>query len=176
MAEPKKKDAKSHKPRTEFEERVVQVRRVSKVVQGGRRMAFSALVVIGNKQGKVGIGMGKASEVKEAVRKGVEQARRKVCDIALHNRTIPHEVTFKYKAGKVFLRPAKEGTGLIAGGAVRDVLELVGIKDILSKRLGSSNIITNAKATYYALRELESMKDVRTRRALVTSSKKAPHE
>ncbi|OIP99182.1 30S ribosomal protein S5 [Candidatus Wirthbacteria bacterium CG2_30_54_11] len=138
----------------DFEERVIQINRVSKVVKGGRRMSFTALVGIGNKQGKVGIGLGKANEVKEAVRKGVDQAKKNLTVMEIPKSTIPFEITYKFKSAKVFMKPAAEGTGVIAGGATRLVLELLGVKDILTKQLGSTNPINNAKATYYALEEL----------------------
>ncbi len=151
----------------DFEEKVVEIKRVSKTVKGGRKMSFTALVVIGNKQGKVGIALGKANEVKEAVRKGVEKARKTAITIQLKGNTISNEIDCKFKAAKIFLKPASEGTGLIAGGAVRVVLDLVGVKDILTKQRGSNCAMNNAYATYNALRSLnEQTKVMELRRSV----------
>ena len=144
----------------QFEERVVAINRVTKVVKGGRRFRFAALVVIGNKQGEVGFGAGKASEVPDAIKKAVENARANMIKVPIVGSTIPHAVTGVYGAGKVFLKPASEGTGVIAGGAVRAVFELAGVNDILSKSLGSSTPINMVRATFAGLKELRTAEQV----------------
>jgi small subunit ribosomal protein S5 len=139
----------------EFEEKVVQVRRVTKVVTGGKRMGFRALTVVGDRKGRVGIGIGKAAEVSAAIRKGVEAAKKAMITFPLIGSTIPHEITGRLGASEVLLRPAASGRGVIAGGAVRVVLELAGIRDIVAKNIGSSSAINCAKATVEALINLK---------------------
>jgi small subunit ribosomal protein S5 len=153
----------------QFEERVVAINRVTKVVKGGRRFRFAALVVIGNKQGQVGFGTGKAAEVPDAIKKAVEQARTNMIEVPIVNSTIPHQVTGQYGAGKVFLKPASEGTGIIAGGAVRAVFELAGVNDILSKSLGSSTPINMVRATFAGLQELRTPEKVAALRGVDVS-------
>lgn len=150
----------------EFEERVVTINRVTKVVKGGRRFRFAALVVIGDRKGNVGFGTGKSQEVPEAIKKAVENAKKNMITVATVKTTIPHEVTGVYGAGRVILRPASEGTGVIAGGPVRAVVELAGISDILSKSLGSATPINVVRATIEGLKSLETVEQVSARRGL----------
>ncbi len=145
---------------SEFKEKLVAVNRVTKVVKGGRNFRFSALVVVGDEKGRVGAGMGKAAEITEAIRKGTEDAKKHLITVPLMNTSIPHEATGRFGTGKVVLLPAPEGTGVIAGGAARAVLELAGVKDIRTKSYGTNNKINMVKATLEGLRQLRSAEQV----------------
>ncbi len=166
MSQVREKDKKQTKrepfvaPEKIFEERVVSINHVTKVVKGGRRYRFSAVVVVGDKKGRVGLGTGKAIEVPDAIKKAVEDAKKNLVNVPIVNTTIPHEITGVYGAGRVFLRPAPDGTGVIAGGPVRAVVELAGITNIVSKSLGSSTPINIVRATILGLSTLRTAEEV----------------
>ena len=162
--------------RLELTERVVQINRVSKVVKGGRRFSFSAIVVVGDGRGNVGAGLGKADEVPDAIKKGIEDAKKHIIKVPLIDRTIPHPVTADFGAAKVLLRPASKGTGVIAGGSVRAVVESAGIHDILSKSLGSTNPVNVVMASMAALKMLRSAETVGDMRGVELGRKKKDEE
>lgn len=156
---------------SQYEERVIAIKRVAKVVKGGRRFSFSAVVVVGDGQGHVGVGLGKAGEVPESIRKGVEDAKKHLIRIPMVGTTIPHEVNVQFSASRVMLKPASQGTGVIAGGSVRAVLEAAGVRDILSKVYGSTNPVNVSRATIEALRGLHSAEELSARRGVRLTSR-----
>ncbi|MFY9987279.1 MAG: 30S ribosomal protein S5 [Chthoniobacterales bacterium] len=156
----RRNDGRDREQKGDTTEKVVFINRCAKVVKGGRRFSFSALIVAGDHKGKVGYGFGKANEVSEAIRKASDAARKAMVPVAIHENTIPHEVIGEFGGGRVLLRPASPGTGVIAGGGVRAVVEAAGIKDVLAKSLGSSNHANVVKATMEALRTLRQKEDI----------------
>jgi len=164
-------DAKQREGRSDFEERVIHVNRCAKVVKGGRRFSFSALVVVGDRNGRVGFALGKANEVADAIRKGTEAAKRSTIRVAMKGKTIPHEVTSKFDGATVFMRPASEGTGVIAGGGMRAVLELSGIRDVLAKSMGSTNPLNVIRATILGLQQLTSREAIFEERGITVAAK-----
>ena len=156
----RRNDGQERGQKSDTTEKVVFINRCAKVVKGGRRFSFSALIVAGDHKGKVGYGFGKANEVSEAIRKASDAARKSMVPVAIHENTIPHEVIGEFGGGRVLLRPASPGTGVIAGGGVRAVVEAAGIKDVLAKSLGSSNHANVVKATMEALRTLRQKEDI----------------
>lgn len=151
---------------SEFQDRVVEIRRVAKVVKGGRRFNFSALVVVGDGKGRVGVGLGKANSVPVAISKGQEKAKREMFDVPMRNTTIPHEVLGKFETATVMLKPASEGTGVIAGGGVRAVMELAGVRDVLTKALGSTTSINLVQATVDGLKQLRTKQQIEKARGV----------
>lgn len=161
MAERRKKSSRTKEKETTWQERVIQIRRVSKVVKGGKKLSFRAIVVVGNERGQVGVGVGKASDVIGAVKKGVADGKKHLVEIPLTKaNSIPHPANGSGGGAKVMMRPAAPGTGVIAGGAVRTVLELAGVRNILAKQLGSNNPLNNARATINALETLRTFAEV----------------
>ena len=169
---PRDRDARGPRGRdrggrdSEFQDRVVEIRRVAKVVKGGRRFNFSALVVVGDGKGRVGVGLGKANTVPAAIGKGQDRAKANMFTVPMRNTTIPHEVLGKFESSSVMLKPASEGTGVIAGGAVRAVMELAGIRDVLTKALGSTTAVNLVQATVEGLKQLRSKADIEQMRGV----------
>lgn len=159
MAEKQRRERREEE-REELDERVVDIKRVAKVIKGGRRFAFRTVVIVGDNKGRVGVGIGKARGVPDSIRKAADRARRNMTNISLAGSTIPHEVTARYGGAKVLLKPASPGTGLIAGGGVRAVLESVGVHDVLTKSQGSPNLLNVAMATLMALEQLRSSEEL----------------
>ena len=155
---------------SEFDESVIAINRSAKVVKGGKNFSFGALVVVGDHNGRVGYGYGKANEVSDAIRKGGEAARRNLVKVPMNGQTLPHEIEVKFGGARVLLRPASAGTGLIAGGAVRAILELAGVKDVLAKSLGASNAANVAKATFKAIEGLTTREMAYARRGIAVKS------
>jgi small subunit ribosomal protein S5 len=155
----KPREASERQPR-EFDQKVVEVSRVTRVVAGGKRMRFRALVVIGDRKGRVGVGLRKGADVSESVNKAVNDAKKNMVTVPLINDTIPHEVVLKYKSSRIILHPARQGSGVIAGGAIRSVMEMAGVKNVMGKMMGSSNKVNNVRAALLALKSLKSKKAI----------------
>lgn len=165
MARDNKRERSNREPiKRDFEQKVVEIKRVTRVVAGGKRMRFRALVVIGDKKGKVGMGLRKGVDVAESVNKAVNAAKKNMIMVPLTNGTIPHQIKLKYKSSRIILLPARPGTGIIAGGALRSVLDLAGVKNILSKMLGSSNKVNNVKAVFEAFKKMKTADQLRQAR------------
>ena len=170
----RERDSRGPRPRerggrngaSDLQDRVVEIRRVAKVVKGGRRFNFSALVVVGDGSGRVGVGLGKANTVPDAIRKGQDRAKRDMFDVPMRNTTIPHEVLGKFESSSVMLKPASEGTGVIAGGGVRAVMELAGVRDVLTKALGSTTSVNLVQATVDGLKQLRTKAQVEQTRGV----------
>jgi small subunit ribosomal protein S5 len=152
-------------------ERVISINRCAKVVKGGRNFSFSALVVVGNRNGRVGAGLGKANEVSDAIRKAGDNARKNMITVPINDTTIPHSVEAKFGAGRIILKPASKGTGIIAGGGMRAVLELAGVKDVLGKSLGSANQVNVVKATMEAIKMMKSKDEILSARGKIKKAK-----
>ena len=157
---PRKPNNRGDRPVREFDQKVVEVKRVTRVTGGGKRMRFRALIVIGDHKGKVGIGLRKGVDVAEAVNKAVNEAKKNMITLPLVNDTIPHEIKLKYKSSKIIMLPARPGTGVIAGGAVRSVLDMAGVKNVISKMLGSNNKVNNVRATFAAFKQMRSKETI----------------
>ena len=162
----RRKDREDKEQGSEFDERVISINRCSKVVKGGRNFSFRALIAVGDKKGRVGIGIGKANEVADAIRKGTDNAKKEMIDVPMNGTTITHPIISKFRSGKVMIRPASKGTGLIAGGAMRAVLDLAGVSDVLAKSLGSNNPVNVVRATMKAITSLRTKKEVMEKRGL----------
>ena len=163
-------DRNERSRQSEFEERVIHVNRCAKVVKGGRRFSFSALIVVGDRKGRVGYALGKANEVADAIRKGTEMAKRSMMVVTMKDKTIPHEILVRHAGAEVFMRPASPGTGVIAGGGMRAVLELSGIRDVLAKSLGSNNSLNVIRATMKALQALRSKDEIEAARQIASAT------
>lgn len=163
---------KSKENRSDFEERVIHVNRCAKVVKGGRRFSFSALIVVGDRNGRVGFALGKANEVADAIRKGTEAAKRNTIRVTMKGKSIPHEVTSKFDGASIYMRPASEGTGVIAGGGMRAVLELSGVRDVLAKSMGSTNPLNVIRATILGLKQLSSREAILEERGIAVAAAK----
>jgi small subunit ribosomal protein S5 len=157
---PRKPRDNQEREKREFDQKVVEVKRVTRVVAGGKRMRFRALVVIGDHKGRVGMGLKKGLDVAESVNKAVNEAKKNMITLPLTNETIPHAIKVKYKASQLIMMPASQGTGVIAGGAIRSVMELAGIKNVISKRLGSNNKVNNIKAAFAAFKKMKSKEHI----------------